>query len=127
VLLQLRQFTTNSSGGLAQKAETITTCTMVGTLRRFDPGRQMWLLSSPYIHVVLRIRAAGMVHATRGVAMSYHATWLKGREVVADDEFEDLLEAQAFVLEHQKAYHDAFGANSVKVWDERAIYFQVET
>lgn len=58
--------------------------------------------------------------------MSYHATWLKGREIVADDEFDDLLEAQAFVLEHLKEYHDALGVNGVKVWDERATYFEVE-
>jgi hypothetical protein len=58
--------------------------------------------------------------------MSYHATWLKDCEVVADDEFADLLEAQAFVLEHMKSYHESFGANSVKVWDERTTYFQFE-
>jgi hypothetical protein len=59
-------------------------------------------------------------------AMAYHATWLKNCEVVADDEFADLLEAQAFVLEHMKAYHKSFGANGVKVWDERTTYFQIE-
>jgi hypothetical protein len=58
--------------------------------------------------------------------MSYHATWLKGREIIAEDDFEDLLEAQAFVLQHMKIYHDALGVDGVKVWDERAIYFRME-
>lgn len=58
--------------------------------------------------------------------MSYHTTWLNGDEIVAEQDFDDLLEAQSFVLEHMKEYQDRAGAKAVKVWDNRVIYFQVE-
>lgn len=58
--------------------------------------------------------------------MAYIAIWLKGRQIVAEEEFEDLLTAQASILEHMAGYQEALGANSVKVWDGSAIYFQVD-
>lgn len=56
--------------------------------------------------------------------MPYLATWLKGIEIVAEEHFDNLLAAQAFVLEHMTAYREALGADGVKVWNGRAIYFQ---
>lgn len=56
--------------------------------------------------------------------MAYLATWLKGTEVVAEEEFEDLLVAQASVLEHMSDYRNSLGVDAVKVWNGQAIYFQ---
>jgi hypothetical protein len=58
--------------------------------------------------------------------MAFHTAWLNGEEIVAKQDFDDLLEAQAFVLEHMKEYQDSIGAKAVKVWDDHIIYFQVE-
>ena len=59
-----------------------------------------------------------------GGSMTYLSTWLKGSNIVAEDQFEDLLAAQVFVLDHMSDYRSAFDADSVKVWNGRAVYFQ---
>lgn len=56
--------------------------------------------------------------------MAYLATWLKGTEIVAEEEFEDLLVAQATVLESMSDYQTLLGADAVRVWNGRSIYFQ---
>jgi hypothetical protein len=58
--------------------------------------------------------------------MSCIATWLRGSEIVAEEEFEDLAAAKDAVLGHLRYYQERMGVNAVKVWDERAIYFQVD-
>lgn len=58
--------------------------------------------------------------------MSYHALWLKGQKVVADDEFEDVLEAQKFVLDRLSSNRFRRGSTRVKVCDSRVTYFQID-
>lgn len=59
-----------------------------------------------------------------GNRMPYLATWLKGLEIVAEEHFDDLLVAQDFVLEHMTDYRKTLGADGVKVWNGRTVYFQ---
>ena len=58
--------------------------------------------------------------------MSYVALWLKGLEIVAEDEFEDLLEAKEFVLSHMEDHRHDLGVTSVRVCDDHITYFQIE-
>lgn len=58
--------------------------------------------------------------------MAYQATWMKGAEIVGEEVFDDLLEAQAAVLQHMLEYQEKLGADSVRVWNGRAIFFQVD-
>ena len=58
--------------------------------------------------------------------MSYVALWLKGFEIVAKDEFEDLLEARDFVLSHMQDHRLDLGITSVRVCDDHVTYFQIE-
>jgi hypothetical protein len=58
--------------------------------------------------------------------MSYVALWLKGLEIVAEDAFEDLLEAKDFVLSHVDENRRDLGITSVRVCDDHITYFQIE-
>lgn len=58
--------------------------------------------------------------------MSYVALWLKGQEIVAEDAFEDLLEAQDYVLSHMAEQRLHLGVTAVRVCDDHATYFQIE-
>lgn len=59
--------------------------------------------------------------------MAYVATWLHGEEIVAEEEFADLMEAQAHVLRHLKDYSRLIGADTVKVSSGATIYFGIAT
>lgn len=58
--------------------------------------------------------------------MSYIAIWLKGEEVVEENEFEDLITAKTFVLNHLRENLEILGVTAVKVCDDRATYFRIE-
>ena len=58
--------------------------------------------------------------------VSYVAFWLNGLEIVAEDEFEDLLEAKAFILDHLQENREHFGVTAVRVCDDHATYFLIE-
>jgi hypothetical protein len=58
--------------------------------------------------------------------LSYVALWLKGVDIVAEDEFDDLLEAQTFIFEHLQENRDQLGVTSVCVCDDHLTYFQIE-
>lgn len=58
--------------------------------------------------------------------MSYVATWFKGADIVAVEEFDDLFEAQAMVLQRMALYQETIGADKVRVGNGRAVLFQVE-
>jgi hypothetical protein len=60
-----------------------------------------------------------------GGTMSYVAEWLKDREIVASDQFENLLEAGAFVVQHVEERRIRLGTTAVRVHDEHAICFQI--
>lgn len=57
--------------------------------------------------------------------MSYVAEWLKDREIVASDRFENVLEAGAFVMRHREERRMRLGTTAVRVHDEHAICFQI--
>lgn len=57
--------------------------------------------------------------------MAYIATWLHGEEVVIEEEFSDLLEAQAHILRHLEEYFERTGADAVKVSDGDTIFFGI--
>lgn len=59
-------------------------------------------------------------------AVSYVALWLKGQEIIAEDAFEDLLEAQDFVLSHMAEQRRDLGITAVRVCDDHITYFQIE-
>jgi hypothetical protein len=54
------------------------------------------------------------------------ALWLRGDEIVAEDAFEDLLEAQDFVLSHMAEQRRDLGVTAVRVCDDHTTYFQIE-
>lgn len=58
--------------------------------------------------------------------MSYVALWLRGQEIVAEDEFEDLLAAKAFIFDHLQENREQLGVTAVKVCDDHITYFQIE-
>ena len=57
--------------------------------------------------------------------MSYVALWLKDREIIASDRFEDLLEAGTFVLQNMDERHERLGTTAVRVRDNYAICFEI--
>jgi hypothetical protein len=58
--------------------------------------------------------------------VSYVALWLKGIDIVAEDEFDDLLAAQAFILAHLQENREQLGVTAVWVCDDHLTYFQIE-
>jgi hypothetical protein len=58
--------------------------------------------------------------------VSYVALWLKGLEIVAEDEFEDLFEARDFVVNHLPEHRRHLGVTAVRVCDDHTTYFLIE-
>jgi len=58
--------------------------------------------------------------------VSYVAFWLNGLEIVGEDEFEDLLEAKSFILDHLRENREQFGVTAVRVCDDHTTYFMIE-
>ena len=58
--------------------------------------------------------------------MAYHALWLRGNEVVADESFADLLKAKQHVLAHLDAIRRKDGVTSVKVIGNGRTCFMIE-
>ena len=55
--------------------------------------------------------------------MSFVACWLNDEGVVAEETFDDLLMAQAHILQNSENW-DCLGATCVKVRDEHWVYFE---
>jgi hypothetical protein len=75
-----------------------------------------------------RIDKRGLIrgHGRGERAVSYVALWLKGLEIIAEDEFEDLLEARDFVVSHLAEHRRELGVTAVRVCDDHTTYFQIE-
>lgn len=57
--------------------------------------------------------------------MAYVAQWLHGDEIVAEEDFANLLDAQAHVLRHLQDYFRQKGADTVKVRQGSRICFGI--
>lgn len=58
--------------------------------------------------------------------ISFVAIWLKGKEVVEEDEFVDLMEAKIFVLEHLIEKEDELGITCVEVCGGGRSCFKID-
>ncbi|HKX77263.1 MAG TPA: hypothetical protein VJM34_01950 [Novosphingobium sp.] len=58
--------------------------------------------------------------------MTYHALWLKGDEIVSEEEFTDLIEATQHVLAHLPDNRETVGVTSVRVIGHGRTCFSIE-